>query len=111
MTTNVHLHSEPYGLTHRLEFRVLIPDTPLIEITYKASVSLLDFLVYMCSSFGIWFGLSFASLHQILVKNRHIGRKDAQNTRIDSLIQVVCQLQHQINMLKQDRHNKVVYNK
>lgn len=105
-TTNVHLHSEPDGLTHRLEFRVLIPDSPLIEITYKASVSLLDFLVYMCSSFGMWFGLSFSSLPQMFVKHCHIRRKENIRDRVDSLIQVVCQLQHQLNKLKQDTVDK-----
>lgn len=45
-----------------LEFEISAPKKPVIAINYKEKISQTEFLVYILSCFGIWFGLSVLSV-------------------------------------------------
>lgn len=64
------------------------PQDPQIEITTKPEWMLLDYIVYVCSSVGIWFGLSaltiFDSINQIFypgTKTRNILNEDIKKRK------------------------------
>lgn len=40
-------------------FRVYVANEPTLTSTYKEKISTSEFLVYLLSCFGIWYGLSF----------------------------------------------------
>lgn len=46
-----------------MEFEVSVPKKPFIAIEYKEKISQTEFLVYILSCFGVWFGLSVLSLN------------------------------------------------
>lgn len=46
-----------------LEFEISVPKRPVIAIIYKEKISITEFLVYVLSCFGIWFGLSVLSVN------------------------------------------------
>ena len=58
-----------------LEFEISVPKKPLILITYKEKVSWSEFLVYLLSCFGIWFGLSVLSVNPFTMKINGLVRK------------------------------------
>lgn len=63
-------------------FQVLSPQSPTTFIKYSPKYNLLDFITYVCSCFGVWFGLSVWSLRPSewkrllqLAKRRCLRRK------------------------------------
>lgn len=57
-----------------LEFEISVPKNPKIVITYKEKVSWSEFLVYLLSCFGIWFGLSVLSVNPFTMKINGLGK-------------------------------------
>ena len=54
------------GKDTRLSFRVTWPDGLLVDIEYQKKIAVIDFVIYICSCIGIWFGISvFSSFHLI----------------------------------------------
>lgn len=108
MTSNIDLHTDTVWMKDKLEVRLLVPDSPSIEINYKASMSILDYIVYMCSSFGMWFGLSFASLNPngLYVHVNKFFRKSSHRkstsviVRIDRCKSQIEELKIEINRLR-----------
>ena len=69
----------------RFEFRVMSPSAPNKVIETNAAFSCQDYLLYVCSCFGIWFGLSIKDMNPVLVwphVQRRI-RRSCCNTRRD----------------------------
>lgn len=102
MTTNIHSYFDPHR-KNLLEFRVMIPDSPSVKISYSAMMDFIDFFVYMCSSFGMWFGLSVASLNPMKIKVRKFlttttNRKSRMEERVDLLMQMFSDLKRQIDL-------------
>lgn len=67
----------------RLRIQVEAPRSPLVSIEYEPKLSLNDYLIFVCSTFGIWFGLSFATInpfHEIL----YFGKKNIQFNKEDN---------------------------
>jgi hypothetical protein len=60
-----------------LEFEISVPKKPKILITYKEKVSWSEFLVYLLSCFGIWFGLSVLSVNPFTMKINGLGKETA----------------------------------
>ena len=50
------------GYSDQVVIGVYYPQEYFINISHVESQGLLDYVVYLCSSIGIWFGLSFCSL-------------------------------------------------
>lgn len=106
-TTNVHSYFVLGGRKNQIEFRLLIPDSPSIDINYKAAVSFLDFFVYMCSSFGLWFGLSVASFNPNKFKCFSKCNKVVNcDTKMNSVIEIVSELQRKVNLLESALNNQ-----
>lgn len=51
-----------------LNFRVYVTNEPVISSTLKAKLQTIEFLVYVLSCFGIWFGASFYSFSAVITK-------------------------------------------
>lgn len=51
-----------------LNFRVYVTNEPVISSTLKPKLQTIEFLVYVLSCFGIWFGASFYSFSAIITK-------------------------------------------
>lgn len=98
ITTNLYSYSEQQ-FKDQLSFRVMIPDTASTNIQFLASWSLLDFFVYMCSSFGLWFGLSIASLNPMKVR---LWTKAKSTKTSENFMLVILRQQQQINFMKND---------
>lgn len=58
----IHAISHP-----SLGFSVFWPDGLFITNEYKGKILLIDYIVYICSSIGIWFGLSACSLFNSVI--------------------------------------------
>ena len=52
-----------------LIFGLLVPQSPTINILYTPSTDPLNFFIYICNCFGIWFGLSMASFNPAFIWN------------------------------------------
>lgn len=51
-----------YGKDENFQFRVSWPDGLYVDIEYTRRNTIIDLIVYICSSVGIWFGISAFSL-------------------------------------------------
>ena len=56
------------SFNENLNFRVYVTNEPLISSTLKPKLQTIEFLVYILSCFGIWFGASFYSFSAIITK-------------------------------------------
>lgn len=71
-------HSRYYVSTVSVSFsdflviNVLWPEGYFTDISHVEEQMLIDFIVYVCSSIGIWFGLSFCSFNTFI---RNVSRK------------------------------------
>lgn len=61
--------------------KVMIPEAASVVVTSHARMYLLDFIVYMCSCFGVWFGLSFASFNPMSPPISHFWHKPLKDSR------------------------------
>src|SRR5438270_6934839 len=52
-------------LDNETSFIINIPRDPFITINYKPQILLMEFLVYVLSCFGTWFGISVFKLNPI----------------------------------------------
>jgi hypothetical protein len=59
-----------WGEGDNIFFKVVIPDAAFVLITFRESMSLLDFVIYMCSCLGLWFGVSVASINPMKLLTR-----------------------------------------
>ena len=67
------------GKDTRLAFRVTWPDGLLMDIEYQKKIAVIDFVIYICSCIGIWFGISvFSSFH--LIRNLNLFRKERSHS-------------------------------
>lgn len=55
-----------FGSTSTLRLRFLWPDGLHFKVEYKARWDPMDYLIYLCTCVGIWFGISALSLFQSL---------------------------------------------
>ena len=70
-STVPQIHATSYP---SLGFSVFWPDGLFITNEYKGKILLIDYIVYICSSVGIWFGLSAYSLFNSV---RHFNGKNS----------------------------------
>ena len=106
-TSDVHLRTETHGGLVAFIVRMLVPDKPSIEITHTACVTFLDFLIYLCSSIGMWFGFSVTSLMNIRV-SKVLPKQAASDHRVSLLFSLIDKLQHEVGMLQRERRQLLI---
>lgn len=106
------------GISDSILLGVYWPEDYFTRIEHVKDQLLIDFVVYICSSIGIWFGLSFCSLSTLvetfLVKNgtkpagnSGQGRHRSCDTRIRALFQYFKTVTRQQRSVNVELHSKV----
>lgn len=83
--------------------RVLTPESATIVMTFHAKWNFVDFVVYMGSCLGIWFGISAWSLNPVKF-NKVFGRKvyPFSISSFSSISHYVSQLRHTVQRQEQE---------
>lgn len=68
-----------------LGFSVMWPNGFNIQNVARPKFVLIDYIVYLCSCIGIWFGLSALSLFDIAISKMNIGRPESRSERTHSV--------------------------
>lgn len=55
--------------------RIQSPRSPDTSITYVPSISLLDFIIYILSTFSTWFGLNIISLNPVIIVKKYLKKE------------------------------------
>lgn len=71
-----------YVRSSNLRIRVMIPREPWFHITYKTIIAKTEYIIYMLSSVGTWFGLSAINLNPISILAKISERWRERNAKI-----------------------------
>lgn len=83
------------------------PQDPLVWIDHVPVYDLIDYILYVCSSFGIWFGISVLSVGEVInsliarlkpkAQNRGIETRSDRDKRYDREIELLRESQKKMN--------------
>ena len=62
---------------------VMLPDNPSYVIKYTASVVYLDTINFVCSAFGLWFGLSVYGTLDMIINSSDKEQKNTKKLQLD----------------------------
>ena len=78
-----------FGKDEQFRFRLTWPDGLKVTIEFVSKNTVIDYIVYICSSVGIWFGISaFSVLNQIPLQTEISGDDSLAAIRADFLLQL-----------------------
>ena len=76
-----------FGANDHLLFRVMWPDGLEVNIQHVKKLVIIDYVIYICSCIGIWFGVSiytcFGYLKSVLLKSINEGRTQSDTSSSD----------------------------
>lgn len=72
------IDKETRGVHEDMQIKINLPMYPDINVTYLAAFELKDYLVYVMSCLGTWFGVSFIHLNPLSIVRRRSRRRNVE---------------------------------